>query len=76
MTIQGQAAGTAASRLPAEIAFLSRHGVAPDRLRRANAIAASCGVKADRALVSHGLMEKAAFYRALAAELDCRFTRP
>ena len=75
MTIQGQALAitAAAPGLPDEIGFLLRHGVGPERLRRASAIAESCGVTADRALLRHGLMDEAAFYRALAAELGLPF---
>jgi hypothetical protein len=75
LTIQGQAFAIAASapELPDEIAFLVRHGVAPDRLRRASAIAESYGVAADRALLSQGLLDEVSFYRALAAELDLPF---
>ena len=63
MTIQGQAfVGATALGLPVEIAFLSRDGVAPERLKRAVAIAETYAVSVDRALLAHGLVTEDALY--------------
>ena len=59
--------------LPAEIAFLERHGVSQELLGRAAALAASCGVAADEALLRAGLLSEERFFRALAAETGLPF---
>jgi glycosyltransferase XagB len=68
---EGQADRNSASRpdVPTEIAFLSRHGVAPAVLAEATALAFRQGVPADEAMLKNGLLDEDAFYRALAAEL-------
>ncbi|WP_332688505.1 glycosyltransferase family 2 protein [Bosea sp. (in: a-proteobacteria)] len=60
--------------LPIEIAFLANHGVPPDELRQAAAIAARLGVAPARQVLASGLVGEEAFYRALAAEFDLRFS--
>lgn len=78
MTIQGQAVralpeAASADPLPAEIAFLGSHGVAPTLLRQAASLAAASGVAADDALLKHGLLDEDSFYRALAREASLPF---
>lgn len=77
MTIQGQAilaaSGTAEAHLPAEIAFLARHGVPAESLWQAAGIAASVGVSADEAALKGGLVDEITFYNALAYELNVPF---
>lgn len=75
MTIQGQAfrAASDTAALPAEIAFLTRHGVPMPILRHAAAAARQTGCSADEALVRLDLLGENAFYRALAAELGLPF---
>lgn len=65
--------GPAGSGLPAEIAFLARHGVPLPQLRRAAAVAARIGVSPSRQVLAGGVVTEQAFYRALAAELGLRF---
>ena len=57
---------------PVEIAFLTRHGVAPEALVRVAALARRQGVSADRALIAEGILSESRFYRAIAAELGVR----
>ncbi len=66
--------GVAGPGLPIEIAFLANHGVPPDELRQAAAIAARLGVAPARQVLASGLVGEEAFYRALAAEFDLRFS--
>ena len=76
MTIEGQAVEIVARAqpfLPAEIAFLTAHGVPHPVLREASALAARAGVTADVALLRHGLVDEDGFYRALAATLGVPF---
>jgi len=58
---------------PVEIAFLTRHGVAPEALVRVAALARRQGVSADRALIAEGILSESRFYRAIAAELGVAF---
>src|SRR4029453_8474157 len=59
--------------LPVEIGFLANHGHPPEILRRAALLASLAGVTADEALLKHGLIGEAEFYRALAAELGLAY---
>ena len=59
--------------LPVEIGFLADHGHPPGILHQAALLASHAGVTADEALLKHGLIGEAAFYRALAAELEVPF---
>ncbi len=59
--------------LPPELAFLALHGVPPDVLREAAALAREADVPAVDALLRGGFMAEDAFYRALAAELGLPF---
>ena len=59
--------------LPVEIAFLSRYGVAPARLREAAASAQRLGVSPARQVIAAGLLRQQDYYRALARELDLPF---
>ncbi|NNM71694.1 glycosyltransferase [Enterovirga sp. DB1703] len=60
-------------QLPAEIAFLARHGVPAGRLAEAAALGAAWDVPADAALIRSGLLAECEFYRALAAETGLPF---
>ncbi|WP_240540098.1 glycosyltransferase [Salinarimonas soli] len=68
-TTQGQAG----ARLPPELAFLALHGVPPELLRRAAALAREADVPAVDALLREGFLAEDWFYRALAAELGLPF---
>lgn len=70
---QGGTGRAYAPGLPAEIAFLADHGVAPALLREAARLAERIGVPPSRQLVASGIVTEDQFYRALAAELDLRF---
>jgi len=59
--------------LPAEIAFLARHGVAAEALETAAQCARRLGVEPARELVASGVVTETAFYRALASELALPF---
>jgi len=59
--------------LPIEIGFLADHGYSPEILHQAAFLATLAGVTADEALLKHGLIAEAEFYRALAAELKVPF---
>lgn len=59
--------------LPIEIGFLAHHGYSLELLRDAAMIAELSGVSADEALLKHGLIAEAEFYRALALELRLPF---
>ncbi|MGX1790423.1 glycosyltransferase family 2 protein [Bosea sp. NPDC055332] len=59
--------------LPAEIAFLADHGVAPAQLREAALVSERIGVPPSRQVIASGLVTEEQLYRALAAELDLRF---
>lgn len=61
--------------LPAEIAFLTGHGVAPSLLAEAARLAATQGVAADEALLRTGLLAPDQFYRLLAAELGLPYLK-
>lgn len=78
MTIQGQAilaapADAPTPPLPAEIAFLALHGIAPGLLRQATSLAEATGVSVDEAILKHGLVDEDSFYRALARETALPF---
>ena len=62
--------GSAAAplRMPPEIGFLLKHGVAPGIVEQAAAIAAQCDVSGDVALLRSGFLGEEQFYRTLAAE--------
>lgn len=66
-------AAAAGRALPVELAFLARHGVPPDRLDRAAATAAACGVEPLTALLRGGHLGEERFYRALAREAGLPF---
>lgn len=59
--------------LPAEIAFLANHGVAPRQLQDAAQIAERIGVSPGQQVIASGLVSADMFYRALAADLQLRF---
>lgn len=63
----------ASAGLPVEIAFLSRHGVAPSDLAAAARRAARLGTEPVGEVFAHGLIDEEIFYRALAAELGLPF---
>jgi cellulose synthase/poly-beta-1,6-N-acetylglucosamine synthase-like glycosyltransferase len=63
----------AVSGLPVEIAFLSRHGVAPSDLASAARHASRNGTEPAREAFALGLIDEDGFYRALAAELELAF---
>lgn len=63
----------AAGGFPAEIAFLSRHGVAPSDLAVAARRAARDGTEPAREVLALGLMDEDGFYRAFATELGLPF---
>ncbi len=63
----------AAVGFPAEIAFLSRHGVAPSDLADAARRAARAGTEPAREVLALGLIDDDGFYRAFAAELGLPF---
>ncbi|MDB5557306.1 MAG: glycosyl transferase [Enterovirga sp.] len=77
MFIQGGAAPARSDAfrddLPAEIAFLARHGVSRAILDDAARAAVLAGVSADRALIRGGLLPECDFYRCLAAETGLAF---
>jgi hypothetical protein len=76
LTIQGQAFHAATgdpAALPIEIGFLLRHDAPELTLRQAAKSAQETGCSADEALIKLGLMEEAAYYRALAAEIGFPF---
>lgn len=57
----------------ADIAFLSRYGIAPAVLARATTLAVRSGSEPLDELLRHGLCDEACLYRALAAELGVAF---
>jgi cellulose synthase/poly-beta-1,6-N-acetylglucosamine synthase-like glycosyltransferase len=59
--------------LPIEIAFLARHGIPIEILRRAADLAAASGASADETLIRNDLLDGTSFYRTLAAELNLSF---
>ena len=63
----------AVTGFPAEIAFLSRHGVAPSDLAFAARQASRNGTEPAREVLALGLIDEDGFYRAFAAELDLPF---
>ncbi|MCJ2088797.1 glycosyltransferase [Methylobacterium sp. E-005] len=63
----------ASAALPPEIAFLRTEGVAERLLIRTAADAAQAGTDAATALLNAGLMEEAAYYRALARALGAPY---
>ena len=65
--------GPACAGLPADIAFLARHGVAPSDLAEVARRAARLGVEASREIIALGLIDETEFYRAFAAELGLAF---
>ena len=71
MSFQRSSAGPAG--LPPEIAFLRAEGVESRVLIRAAADAAKAGTDAATALLNAGLMEEAAYYRALARALGAPY---
>jgi len=66
-------AGGSAPDLPAELAFLERHGVPYPVLRQAQLAAGEAGVPPADALLKTGLLDERSFYRALAAETGLPF---
>lgn len=78
MFIQGGArsvhtAESVPGQLPAELAFLQRHGIARTTLEEAARRATQSGVTADEALIRSGLLTERDFYAALAAEAGLPF---
>ncbi|SDN40143.1 Glycosyltransferase, catalytic subunit of cellulose synthase and poly-beta-1,6-N-acetylglucosamine synthase [Methylobacterium phyllostachyos] len=67
--MSSQRSATARAHLPPEIAFLRAEGVEIRLLHQAAADAARAGTDAATALLNAGLMEEAAYYRALARAL-------
>lgn len=65
--------GEASGGLPVEIAFLSRHGVAPSGLALVAQRAGRNGTEPARELLALGMIGEDGFYRAFAAELDLPF---
>jgi hypothetical protein len=65
--------GQACAGLPADIAFLARHGVAPSDLAEVARRAARLGVEPSREIIALGLIDETEFYRAFAAELGLAF---
>lgn len=65
--------GVVEADLPAEIAFLARHGIPPGALQEAAKCAARIGVSPARQVLASGLVTEAYFYRALAQEKGLRF---
>ena len=63
----------ASTGLPVEIAFLSRHGVAPSGLSLAARRASRNGTEPAREVLALGLTDEDGFYRALAAEIELPF---
>ncbi|AMJ62276.1 hypothetical protein [Bosea sp. PAMC 26642] len=63
----------AASSVPREIAFLTRHGVPVEALAAATRQAERLGVEPAQQLIASGLITEVRFYRALAAELRLPF---
>jgi cellulose synthase/poly-beta-1,6-N-acetylglucosamine synthase-like glycosyltransferase len=63
----------AVTGFPAEIAFLSRHGVAPSDLDLAARQASRNRTEPAREVLALGLIDEDGFYRALAAELGLPF---
>lgn len=63
----------AVTGFPAEIAFLSRHGVAPSDLALAARQAGRRGTEPAREVLALGLIDEDGFYRAVAAELGLPF---
>jgi cellulose synthase/poly-beta-1,6-N-acetylglucosamine synthase-like glycosyltransferase len=59
--------------LPADIAFLARHGVAPGLLAAVAERALRLGVAASREVIASGVLSEVTFYRALADELGLPF---
>ena len=59
--------------LPADIAFLAHHGIAPAELRDIARRAERLGVEASRQLLAEGLVSEQSFYRAVARELGLAF---
>ncbi|MGX5735435.1 glycosyltransferase family 2 protein [Bosea thiooxidans] len=66
-------AGPVPAGLPAELAFLARHGVAPSWLAHAAARAARHRSDPVREAIALGLINEDGFYRAFAAELGLPF---
>lgn len=59
--------------LPVELAFLTRHGLAPSRLADAAARSGRNRSEPAREAIALGLIDEAGFYRALAAEMGLAF---
>lgn len=65
--------GSGAAGLPVELAFLTRHGVAPSRLAHAAVRSARHRSEPVREAIALGLIDETGFYRALAAEMGLAF---
>ncbi|QEL24407.1 glycosyltransferase [Bosea sp. F3-2] len=65
--------GPAAAGLPVELAFLTRHGIAPSDLMRAAERAMRSRTDPAREAMTLGLIDEVGFYRALAAEMGLPF---
>ena len=65
--------GPGSAGLPVELAFLTRHGLAPSRLTQAAARSARNRSEPIREAIALGLIDETGFYRALAAEMGLAF---
>lgn len=65
--------GPASAGLPVELAFLTRHGLAPSRLTDVAEKARRNRSEPAREAIARGLIDETGFYRALAAEMGLAF---